>query len=159
MAGLPHVRLRQDREHFGPTDGMLAGAAARRQLAADFSPRRVYSTTELEQYATCPFRYFLARVLHAREVEELALEVDYLERGRLAHALMAALHRRLNERGGGPVSPAALEPDDYQRLAAETLAEVLPAPGGDPVRDALREVDRRLLVQWLADYRQQHAAI
>ena len=38
----------------------------RRQLAAEFSPQRVFSATELEQYAACPFRFFLAKLLRVR---------------------------------------------------------------------------------------------
>ena len=68
-------------------------------------PSRIYGATELEQYAACPFRYFLARVLHVEPLEELALEIDYLERGRLAHEAMAAFHRRVNFLRGGPASP------------------------------------------------------
>ena len=49
-----------------------------------------------------------AKVLKAEPVEELALEVDYLERGRLAHELMAVFHRRVNQLRGGPASWATI---------------------------------------------------
>ena len=156
-AGLLHVALRQDREQFGPAEGMLSERGDRRRWRP-ISPRGgSYSATELEQYAACPFRYFLARVLHVEPLEELALEIDFLERGRLAHELMAALHRRVNQAPRRPGLAGRAEPrTNIDRLSAETLEKCSAAAGGDPVRDALREVDRRLLVQWLADYRRQH---
>ena len=123
-AGLLHVAMRQARGQFGPAEGMLSSEAIA-SLAADFPAARIYSATELEQYAACPFRYFLERVLHVEPLEELALEIDFLERGRLAHEVMAAFHRRVNRLRGGPASPTALGDEEYNRLLDETLAETI----------------------------------
>ena len=153
-SGLQLISLRQSRDAFGFAEGMLSQAVAAR-LAAAFSPERIFTVTELESYASCPYQYFLARLLKVEPVEEAELEVDYLERGRLAHELLAALHRRINEEHGGLTSPASIEPEEYERLLAETLAELLPAESNDWA-DGMREVDRRLLLQWIADYRSQH---
>ena len=40
--------------------------ARRRALGGRFFPQRTFSATELEQYAACPFRYFLAKVVERR---------------------------------------------------------------------------------------------
>ena len=74
----------------------------------------------------------------------MALAVDYRQRGRLVHDVLAEFHRRTNEVCGGPASPARLEPEDYDRLLAEALAEVLHSHESNPVKAALRQVDRRL---------------
>ena len=95
-------------------------------------------------------------MLKAEPVEELALEVDYLERGRLAHELMAAFHRRVNQLRGGPASPAALSQDEYAQLLGETLQEVAGDAAAGTLTGALREINRRLLARWLAEYRGQH---
>jgi ATP-dependent helicase/nuclease subunit B len=49
------------------------------------------SATALEQWATCPFRYLLARVLRVREVErpEATDRIGPLDRGSLVHAVLA----------------------------------------------------------------------
>jgi hypothetical protein len=49
------------------------------------------SPTALEDWATCPFRYLLGRVLHVREVErpEATDRIGPLERGALVHAVLA----------------------------------------------------------------------
>jgi ATP-dependent helicase/DNAse subunit B len=88
-------------------------------------------------------------------VEDMALEIDYRERGLFAHEILASLHRRVNALRGSPSTPAALAPDEYERVLTEVLAEVLLAVGHDSVRDALREVDRRILRKWMTDYREQ----
>jgi hypothetical protein len=49
------------------------------------------SPTALEQWATCPFRYLLGRVLRVREVErpEATDRIGPLDRGSLVHAVLA----------------------------------------------------------------------
>jgi RecB family exonuclease/superfamily I DNA/RNA helicase len=157
LAGLELASLRQDRSCFGPAEGIICGNAAKKELSVHFSPQHTFSATELEQYASCPYRFFIERLLALKAIEELALEVDYLERGRLAHDVLAAFHRRVNHLfGDRPTSPAKLDPADYDRLLGETLGELSGGETGNPVEAALREVDRRLLGQWLAAYPQQH---
>ena len=79
-AGLLHVAAAASPRAVWPGRGMLSSEAIA-VLGGRFPPARIYSATELEQYAACPFRYFLERVLHVEPLEELALEIDYLERG------------------------------------------------------------------------------
>ena len=135
---------------------MLLGEAARDELSARFSSQQTFSATELERYAGCPFRFLLERVLKLQPIEELALAVDYLERGRLAHDVLAEFHRRVNQVLDRPASPLDLDPADYTRLLNETLGELCSEKAGNPLQAALREVDRRLLDQWAAAYRGQH---
>jgi len=134
---------------------MLSNAAAS-LLEADFPPERIFSATELERYAYCPYQYFLNNVLNVQPLEDVELEVDYMQRGLLAHELLAVFHRRVNEAGGEAKSPVVLAPTDYERLLAETVAEILSPPGRDSLADALREIDRRILLEWLQGYREQH---
>jgi len=156
LAGMHLILLRQDREHFGPAEGMLLSEAAGERLVERFSLEKTFHVTGLEQYASCPFRFFLERLLKLEPVEDLELSVDYLERGRLAHDVLASFHRRVNRFRGGPASPVALDEATYRRLLDETLEETCPAETAQSVRAALREVDRRLLLQWLDDYHRQH---
>ena len=146
---------RQNRDRFVAAEGML-GEAAAKLLQADFPPGRIFSATELERYAYCPYRFFLEKVLNVQPLEEVELEVDYMQRGQMAHELLAEFHRRVNQAGGGPESPAALAPTDYERLLVEAVAETLFQPGRDSLADAMREIDRRILLEWLQGYREQH---
>jgi ATP-dependent helicase/nuclease subunit B len=158
-AGLEIIHLRQDRSDFGPADGVLQSDAARRRLLSDdfFPPSHVFSATALERYAACPFRFFLERVLKLNPVEDLALEFDVLERGRAAHEVLATFHRKINDRLGRPASPLELDESEFNSLLAAAVEESFP-PEAEPknlVRAALQEIDRRLVVAWLADYRRQ----
>ena len=155
LRGLEFSLARQNRERFGAAEGMLSEAAAKR-LEADFPPERIFSATELERYAYCPYQYFLNKVLDVQPLEEVELEIDYMQRGQMAHALLAAFHRRVNQAGSGTKSPVTLAPTEYERLLAEAVAETLSEPGRDSLADALREIDRRILLEWLQSYRQQH---
>jgi len=156
LAGLRLVGQRRDRKRFGAAEGVFRGPAARAHLATHFGPERTFAATELEQYASCPFRYFVDRVLRLEPLEDLGLEVDYLARGRLVHDTLAAFHQRLNRAHGGPTSPAAVDQAEYDRLLAETLAEMGHHGDASPIEAALAEVDRRLWTRWAVDYRRQH---
>ena len=48
------------------------------------------SATSLEEYATCPFRFFMHHVLGLEPVDEPEepLELSPLDRGRLYHAVL-----------------------------------------------------------------------
>jgi len=156
LAGLRMVEARQDRERFGPAEGMLAGARCRQEMATRFGPTRTFTATELEQYASCPYQFFLDRVLGLEPPEELDLTVDYRARGRLVHIGLADLHERINEYGNGPTSPATLSPEEYGRILGETLERLSGHSGATPLDAALHAVDLRLWTRWANDYRRQH---
>ena len=158
LAALEQCHARQDWERFGPAEGMLLGERVGPAMAEHFRPDRTFSATELESYAKCSYRFLLERVLAVEPLEDLALSVDYMERGKLAHEVLAAFHRRVNEALGEPGSPCRLAPEECRRLMQEALAESLDGPVADGLPAAMREIDRRLLIQWTAAYRDHHAA-
>jgi RecB family exonuclease len=139
---------------FGAFDGLLLSDRARATLSARFGPASLWSASQLEQYVTCPFEFFLSRILRLEPLEELELSADYLRRGRALHGALAGLHRRVNERAG---RPAALG-DAAQTLAdaAELLAELCKSRADEPpLERALREIDRRVLETALGAYHEQ----
>ena len=154
-AGLAMIHMRQDRDRFGPAEGVLPSPMAGQCLAARFPPRHVFAATDLERYASCPFRFFLERILKIEPPEDLALEFDVLTRGRVVHDVLAVFHRRVNQRLGRPASPLRLEAAEFDAMLNAAIEESLPAEPRNPVQAALREVDRRLVVQWLSRYREQ----
>ncbi len=135
----------------------MAGAAARKLLAGRFKSDQRWSASQLEAYVSCPYEFFLSRVLKLKPLDDLELAVDYLSRGTLLHDTLAALHRRLNDRAGGPASPADYDDEELLAEATEILNQLCRPPRGDtPLRQALRELDRRLVVALLQSYVKQH---
>lgn len=158
LAGLRLTHQRQSAERFGPAEGMLTGSAAKERFASDCGDERVFGATELEQYAYCPFRYFAERAVGLRPLEDLGLAVDYLLRGRTMHEAMATLHQRVNQACGGPASPATLDPQQYARVLSETVDALFERRLDGTLESAMREIDRRLWIRWIAEYRRQHEA-
>ncbi|MEY2403329.1 MAG: ATP-dependent helicase/nuclease subunit [Acidimicrobiaceae bacterium] len=84
------------------------------QLADDLQHPR--SPTGLQQWATCPFSYFLGRVLGLRDLEDPgdAETITPMDRGTLVHAI---LERFFRQRLGRAVD-AQWTPADYDELLA-----------------------------------------
>jgi ATP-dependent helicase/DNAse subunit B len=155
IAGLKATTARRGKE-FGDFEGILQSAAAKRRLARQFGPDHCWSASALEEYATCPFRFFASNVLGLEELPELSLDTNYRRRGFLAHELLAELHRRLSE-GGKLQSPAQAGAAEFQRLkdgAIQWLVERFSS--GDPLESALRKVDFKLIADWMDEYFGQH---
>ncbi|MCG8584930.1 MAG: PD-(D/E)XK nuclease family protein [Pirellulales bacterium] len=162
LAGLHVVAERQTGEGFGPYEGVMLDSHAPEILLRQFGPEKLWSATELEQYALCPHRFFLEHVLKIEEPEELSLELDYGARGRALHETLTRAHRYLNERAGEPLSPSQLDHAERTALEAhllELLRDTIAAlPAGSDVDRALLEVNRREIEKWVLAYVDQHQA-
>lgn len=95
--------------------GVWSGSVGRfPELADDL--QRPRSPTGLQQWATCPFSYFLGKVLGLRELEDPgeAETISAMDRGTLVHLI---LERFFRERLGRQAD-AALTARDYDELLA-----------------------------------------
>jgi ATP-dependent helicase/nuclease subunit B len=78
--------------------GVLRDPALVAALAAQKLPGRreePLSATSVEQYASCPFKFFLRAVLRVGEQEEVDDEIDHRTLGRLYHDVLEQLFSRL----------------------------------------------------------------
>jgi ATP-dependent helicase/DNAse subunit B len=157
-ASLQTVRERSRQEGFGPWEGIIPGEAAKALLAARFGPEHRWSPSDLERYGYCPFQFLATKVARLEPLPELELETDFMARGSRLHATLARLHRKIIELESTNGSPGATDAGDYQRLMEDSLTEVFSRAWQSPVDRAMAEIDRRLVVRWLANYRVQHAA-
>ena len=89
-----------------------------------------------------------------RAVEDLTLEFDVLERGRLVHDVLAMFHRRVNDRLGRPASPLELDAGRIRSLWPPPR-RVAAAGAGNPVQAALAGSRPAAGVEWLWQYRGQ----
>jgi ATP-dependent helicase/nuclease subunit B len=78
---------------FTPFEGLLDNAATVARLAERFPSDYQYSATQLERYATCPFRFLLSEVLDLEPHEPIEPEIDPRRRGLALHRVLADLHR------------------------------------------------------------------
>jgi ATP-dependent helicase/nuclease subunit B len=106
------VMARLGRRSFGPYNGVFEDDGARTQVARRYGlGGRPLAPTEIEQYATCPQRYFLSRVLRIAPVEEPE-EVRRLrpnDRGTLIHAVLERFYRALHADGLLPLTANQLD--------------------------------------------------
>lgn len=71
------------------------GATTRETLAA----REVFSATEIESYLSCPYRWYVERVVRPRELD---VRIDAAAAGALAHTIMRDFYDEFTLRTGEP---------------------------------------------------------
>ena len=169
--------LRTRYQRWGRTwtasDGLLTRSDAVQAVMAKHSLSvRSFSPTALQNYAKCPYRFFL-HAIHGfapREVPEAIDELDPLQRGSLIHEVQFDLFARLRNDGLLPVRPSKLR-EAQERLdviiaeiAARYRDDLAPAidrvweDGVAAVRADLREWLRRAsedesgYVPWLFEF-------
>jgi ATP-dependent helicase/nuclease subunit B len=59
---------------------------------------RQYSASQLEEYAKCPFQYFLKRILKLEAVEEPTEELEAFELGSIVHSILYEFYQTINEK-------------------------------------------------------------
>ncbi len=134
----------------GTFDGVAAGRAAEEQrrgtaftefdglvpaagpLLDPASGARVYSVTELEKAAECPFRFFLKKGLGIRPVDERERDrdvwLDPLTRGSELHDVYAAMLRKTRSEGRRVVAADLAWLLDYANGRLDVLHREMPAP-------------------------------
>jgi len=111
---------RYSRDPFDAYDGILDDKRLIAQLSAQWGDQHIYSASQLSAYGSCPFRFYLERVLRLESVTEPDDEPDRAARGSLAHRILS---RFMNEWINDDSHPAALLEDDLEE-AQDTLRRV-----------------------------------
>jgi CRISPR/Cas system-associated exonuclease Cas4 (RecB family) len=96
---------------FSGADGLVDPAPEARALLAEHAlGTRSFSPTALQNYAACPYRFFLYAVhkLAPRQEPEAIEEMGPLERGSLVHETQFLLLSRLREQGKLPITADSL---------------------------------------------------
>jgi CRISPR/Cas system-associated exonuclease Cas4 (RecB family) len=151
----PHLgralRFRARRWHAGWTvaDGLYKPSeSAREAMRAHGLAERSFSPTALQNYATCPYKFFLYAVhrLSPREVPESIEELSPLQRGSLVHDVQFELFQRLRDEGLLPVTEENLT-QARERLDA-AVSEV-----AERYRDELAPAIERVWLDGIAGVR------
>ena len=119
---------RFEQHGFTPFEGLLQHAPTIARLAEKYSVNHQFSATQLERYATCPFRFLLSDVLDLEPHDPIEPEIDPRRRGLALHNVLAALHRQPEgTRSTVPPDPTALI-ESLRILVAEQFAVAPEAP-------------------------------
>lgn len=126
LARALRTRARRWLRRWTPADGLVEpDALARAALARHQMGARSFSPTALQNFAICPYRFFLQAIhrLEPRD-EPVAIELlDPLTRGSLFHEAQFLILTGLGERGLLPVEPATLEAArDFADAALDAVA-------------------------------------
>ena len=140
--------------NWQPTDGLLSQSDIVRTIMSRHAlAARSYSPTALQNYARCPYRFFLQAVqrLSPREMPVTIDEIDPLQRGSLIHDVQFELFARLRDENLLPVRPATL--DRARHLLEEILREIA-AQHEDDLSPAIDRVWENGVAEIRADLRE-----
>ena len=137
-----------------PYSGLVSDPALLAWLAEEFGDGRLWSPTQLESYAKCPWAYFSGRLLHVEKLEDPDEDIDPIERGNVLHDALRRFYEKAKARLKEPVllmpgSEAWAMPlmrASLEEALAEAKAKVWL---GHP---ALHEAKRQELLRVVEDY-------
>ena len=144
---------------WNPCDGLVDPTGAARDVLAKHSlSQRTFSPTALQNYAQCPYRFFLYAVhkLAPREEPAPLEELDPLQRGSLVHEVQFELYRTLRSEGLLPVRADNVDRalarldravDEIAKQYKEKLAPAIERVWDDgiaQIKSDLRELLRRM---------------
>jgi ATP-dependent helicase/nuclease subunit B len=110
---------RFERHGFTPFEGLLQHAPTIARLAEKYSSDYQFSATQLERYATCPFRFLLSDVLDLEPHDPIEPEIDPRRRG---------LHRQPEGACSSRQPELAALIESLRGLVAEEFAVASDAP-------------------------------
>ncbi len=159
VGGIHCIAERGKREEFGVYEGLILGNSARKVLAQRFDSEHLWSASQLENYATCPFRFFGEQLLSLEAPEELALRSDAMRRGSLLHQVLATLHQHVEGMTGEEKSDDENTAEDpateLARRFHRALQQAIDAAPLYGLQQALREIERREIEALAPKYAQQ----
>jgi len=146
--GSRHEAL-QSRNALSPWDGWISDPAALEAVLGKYGFDRSFSPTGLEDYAKCPYMFFLDKVLGLESPEEpqeteAREEIDPLHKGTIVHGILQEFHERL-----GKNRKMSERPEEC-RVLLEKIAEPVfdrEEKAGTVGKKVLWEVEKRLLHQ------------
>jgi RecB family exonuclease len=158
------ARIERDREsgRLSPWNGLIEDPALIAYLAQEFGDERLWSPTQLESFAKCPWSYLSARLLGLDRLGDPDEEMDSATRGTLLHDALARFYGSAKERVGGPVFLLETDLEWARPLILSALDEALEAArgrrwlGNHLLLPAKREELRRMLERFLEQEIEEH---
>jgi hypothetical protein len=89
---------------LSPYNGLIEAPDLMQQLSERLGETRVWSATQLESFAKCPWSFFSARLLYLEKLEDPDIDIDPRVRGTLLHDALHRFFDKARERTQAPVS-------------------------------------------------------
>ncbi|MGH2669612.1 MAG: PD-(D/E)XK nuclease family protein, partial [bacterium] len=115
---------------LSPWNGLIEDVGLRAWLAEAFGDSRVWSPTQIESYAKCPWAYYSNRLLRLDVREDPDGDIDPRARGLVLHDALRRFYESAGRRVGGPVFLEATDAEWAQPLLRESLASALAGAAG-----------------------------
>lgn len=154
LGGIGTIASRAKRDVFGEFEGLLTSEAAQADLSRRFDARHLWSPSQLEEYGSCPFRFFSNQLLKLRAPTDIAVANDVGRRGSILHQVLAEVHQKLaTQQSQLPEEEASRDAlaEQFRRALQEEI-EARPLSG---LEEALREIERREIDSWALRYADQ----
>ncbi len=158
LASLEAIAARSSGDVCGPYEGVVTSPGLVAKLQQEFGPDYLWSASQLETYALCPFKFFAKQVLNLRENYELEFEADFRRRGALMHDALVRLHQRLSARLGVAVAHSDLPAEEFRELLAQSLREAFDPHQQPPHERVFTEIEHQQAALWAENYHAQHTA-
>ncbi len=100
-------------------DGRIDSPELLKVLAERIPDRWVFSASELNSYAACPWRFFARYLLGLRPLVAPATQLAPADRGVFCHAVLWRVMTTLARRRGGTVDLTEIDPDELTATLAE----------------------------------------
>jgi ATP-dependent helicase/DNAse subunit B len=140
---------------MGPYNGRIEAPDLVAWLATEFGNERLWSPSQLEDFAKCPWAYFSKRLLRLEKLEDVDEDIDAATRGSLLHAALKEFYDSASAHVGGAVF--LREPDKAwaRELAKASIASAIASYadkgrlGHPALRDAKRSELERIVLGFL----------
>ncbi|MBI1345738.1 hypothetical protein GC163_05560 [bacterium] len=132
---------------FTHYEGRLQSAGNLTSLSRQFHFEHQFSATELEAYATCPFRFWLEHVLNVEPVPAIESGTNHLRRGVIVHDVLSRLVDQFR--------PDFVATELTQRFTELVRQQLELEPSQSELDDALLRIESQLLGEWSEEYAQQ----
>lgn len=117
------------------------------ELGHHFHRDRQFSATELEAYASCPFRYWLDHVLGAEPLPTVESGTDHMRRGVIVHDVLS----QLVEQFQAPNATQLLR-ERFTSLVSQHLHR---QPSASDLDRVLLQIEELMLTEWAGAYAEQ----
>jgi len=150
-ASIEHARATGQ---LGPYNGQIVDAHLLARVAKCLGADHVWSPTQLEGYAKCPWAWFSQRLLRLEVLDDPEPDMDAATRGTVLHAALKVFYDRLRLDNQGPVFIRESEVAGLAPRIAEALDHALDDSAGSAWMGhrALRNAKRGELFAMLTAY-------